>query len=181
MDADEWQVLELSGAYLFIVEFAPRAWFDAQRQPVELIGSEDRGAGRSWWQYHEPAISVSAYLDGWLTRADNWPYEHEFTQTSWSDENFHRVELWESNDGGVAYLEASVDARYEYADFLSQLVCFASTADCMLYIESERTFLEPSSEAVYLALNRSNAARLAHKNIAKPKNHEEEKGHKTTG
>jgi hypothetical protein len=171
MDADEWQVLDLYGAFLFVVEFVPRAWFDAQRQPIELIGSEKPNDGRLWWRNCQPALSITRYLDQRLLRADTWPYEQKLTQTSWSEGDFHRIDLWESDEEKVMYLQASLDARYECARFLSRIAELALASDCVLFIESEQSFLEPSEVDIFTAMNRSSAARLVREDVLIPKGH----------
>jgi len=163
MDADEWEVLELFGAYFFDFSLVPIAWHESQSKPIKLIRDEDMLVIDSWWQHHEPTISAVNYFDEHLIRADSSPYEHALNDTVWTDVHHHRVELWESDADGIARLDIKIDARYSYADFLARVVKFAIRAGCLFYLCYDEMFVQPSSTAVFEALNRSPAAALASK------------------
>jgi hypothetical protein len=171
MKSDERHVLELYGAYSFVVDFVPCAWYEAQRRPIELIRSEDQSVVRSWWQFHEPNTAVAHYFDEHFARTDGSPYAHDLWQTCWVDENHHRVEFWESEGGKVVYLYAYIDARYDYAEFINTIVNFAKISDCVLFFESEESFAVASTVEVYSALTRSRAAKLASEDAVRLTNH----------
>jgi len=161
MDADEWEVLELAGAYLFDISLVPIAWYEAEPKPVQLARSDDHTVLDTWWKKHAPDIPAREYFDGCLTRDVESTQIEDLVETVWVDENHHRVELWESKAGDVAHLDLHIDARYAYMDFLGSVVEFATKEKCMFFFYSEEVFVEAASVTVFEALNRSPAAALA--------------------
>ena len=171
MDDDEWEILELAGAHLFAFALVPLSWYESQIKPVELVRDENQQVIETWWKHDEPAISVVDYCDNCLIRSDSSPYDHGLMETVWSDTNHHRVELWETEVNVVAHLDIKIDVRYPYSDFLAKVITLAVSANCLFYFCYENSFVQPSSVAVFEALNRSPAARLTRKEIARSKNH----------
>lgn len=112
MDADEWEVLELAGAYFFALSLVPTAWYESQPKPVKLTRDQNQNVVETWWEHHEPAISTVDYFDEQLIRVDSSPYEHELKDTVWTDEHHHQVELWEYEADGVAHLDIFNLARF---------------------------------------------------------------------
>ncbi len=56
-------------------------------------------------------------------------------------------------------------------DFLAKVIELSVRANCLLFFAYEGRFVQPSSVAVFEALNRSPAARLARKEIVPLKMH----------
>lgn len=164
MDADEWEILELAGAFHFDISLVPIAWYEAEPKPIQLVRSEDHTVLETWWKYHAPDIPAREYFDRCLTRDAESIQIEDLTESAWIDQNHHRVELWESEAGDIAHLDVHVDARYAYADFLASVVEFATKAKCMFFFYSEEVFVEAASVTIFEALNRSSAAALARGN-----------------
>jgi hypothetical protein len=66
-----------------------------------------------------------------------------------------------SRKPGAIQLEVRLDTRYPYSTFLSWAAEFLKELECVVYLEDEREFIEPTAVGLYEALHRSNAARLA--------------------
>jgi hypothetical protein len=171
MGGEEWEVLELAGVHFFVFSLVPVAWYESQPKPVELVGKENENLAEIWWEHYKPPISIVDHCDGWLVRADSSPYDYGLLETVWEDKNHHRVELWESAIGEVAHLDTKIDARYPYTDFLAKVIELSVRANCLLFFTYEGRFVQPSSVAVFEALNRSPASCLARKEIVRSKNH----------
>ena len=170
MNPDEWEILEIAGAFHFTFSLVPIQWHDSQPKPVQAARDEHGCVTQEWWQNHQPAISIRDYCDDYLIRSDDWPWHFTLIDTVWADENHHRVELWEREHNVVAYLYIRIDARYPYVDFLAWIVDLANQSKCMFYLEHESDFVESTSIAIFEALNRSPAAALEKRRFDRPKN-----------
>ena len=168
MDGDEWEILEAEGAFHFTFSLTPIQWYDSQPKPVHAARGKYGFVTQTWWQYHQPAISIRDYFDDCLTRSDGSPLEFIVLETVWTDESHHRVELWETEHNEVEYLLIQIDTRYPYVDFLASVVKFANQSRCLFYLEHEDDFVEATSIAIFEALNRSPAAALEKRRFDKP-------------
>ena len=54
MDSDEWEILEIAGAFRFQFSLAPIRWHDSQPEPVRAIRDEHGCVTQTWWQNHQP-------------------------------------------------------------------------------------------------------------------------------
>lgn len=161
MDAQEWEMGELLGVHFFAFSFVPASWYESQPNSIQLERDMNQNVIETWWQYYEPETSIVDYCDKYLVRSDPSPYDWGLIETVWSDENGHRVELWEKELDVVDALDIKIDARYPYRDFLSTVVNLAISANCLFYLRHEDSFIQPSSIHVFEAMNRSPAAKLA--------------------
>ncbi len=170
MDPGEREILELAGAFHFIFSLVPIQWHDSQPKPVQAARGEHGYVTQTWWQNHQPAISIREYCDDFLIRSDSSPWESTLIETVWTDESHHRVELWEREHNVVAELDIKIDARYPYVDFLALIVKLANQSRCLFYLDHEDDFVEATSTAIFEALIRSPATVLEKRRFETPKN-----------
>ena len=163
MRGDEWEILEVAGAFRFTVSLVPTQWHNSQPEPVRATRDEHGCVTQIWWRNHQPAISIRDYCDDCLIRTDSSPWEFTLIETVWTDDNHHRIDLWESEHNVVAHIEIGIDARYPFVDFLARIVDFARRAKCLFYLSEDDEFVDASSTLIFEALNRSKAASLANR------------------
>ncbi|MEX2257289.1 MAG: hypothetical protein WD672_01145 [Woeseia sp.] len=157
--------MEQVGGFHFVLRLIPKGWFQEQSDPGQFADFVDKGGRRIWWIDYEPKISISEYCDTFLIRSVGSPYDYGVVETIWTDENHHRVELWQVETNLIAEMDIRIDVRYPFSAFLSRIVELTAQLDCVIYLEHERDFIEPSAVTVYEALRRSPAVRLAEKRL----------------
>lgn len=168
MNSEEWEILEVADAFYFTFSLVPIQWHNSQPKPVRTARDEHIHATQTWWQTHQPTISIRDYCDGCLIRCDGSPWEFNLTETVWTDDNHHRVELWEKQDNVVADLHIKIDARYPYVDFLAWGVKFADRLECLFHLDHEDEFVDATSSTIFEALIRSPAVALANRRFEVP-------------
>ena len=170
MGDDEWEMLDADGAFHFAFGLVPIQWYDLQPKPVQIARGQHGYVIQTWWQTHGPAISIREYFDKCLIRSDEPPSPLEFIvlETVWTDENHHRVELYETEHNDVEELMIQIDTRYPYVDFLASVVQFADQSRCLFYLAHEDDFVAATSIAIFEALIRSPAAMLAKRRFDRP-------------
>ena len=160
MDGDEWSILEEAGAFYFAFSLVPQQWYDLHPAHIQTTRGIPHNVIEAW-RYHVPPASILKYCDECFIRSDSSPYDYGFIETVWSDEDYHRVELWETEFDMVAHFDVKIDVRYPYSDFLDKVIKLAIHANCLFYLCYEGDYVQPSSVAIFEALNRSPAAKLA--------------------
>lgn len=160
MKSEEWQILELAGAFHFNLNLVPRVWFQKVPDPDRFINSVDQYKRRVWWIGYEPKVPICESFDDFLVRDEGSRFDFGLLETVWVDENDHRVELWEFEPNLISEIAISIDVRYPYAAFLSRVLELVTQLECLIYLDRERDFVTPSPTVIYAALNRSPAARL---------------------
>ena len=163
---DDREILEQAGAFHFVLSLVPQDWFRLQSDPGKYAESFDQERRRVWWIGYEPKISIFEYCDDFLIRGDTSTFSYGLIETVWVDEDHHRVELWEVEPNSIADIDVRIDARYPFSTFLSRIVEFIEQMECVVYLEYERDFIKPTAIAVYGALRRSHAARLAERQLS---------------
>lgn len=163
MKGEEWQIFEQAGAFHFVFSLVPQDWFLEQPDPRKYAESVDQNRRRIWWVGYEPKISIIEYCDEFLIRSDSSPFDYGLIETVWTDEDHHRIELWEVEANLIAEIDVRIDVRYPLSTFLSKIVELVDQLGCIVYLEYERAFIKPTAVALYDAMRRSPATRLAEK------------------
>jgi len=148
------ETMELLGYFFLTIGMVPRIWADNQAETIRVDPQDFRGPFAIWWQHSEPATDVRNFCDNRWGRTDptGWYLRDDVEETSWSDDNNHRVEIVEDESRDIVDFTVSIDIRTPYSDFVDQIVVLAAAVDCVFFDYEKQTVVEPSREWIIDAL-----------------------------
>ena len=94
------EAMEFLGYFFLPIGLVPKSWADSQLDVTKVEPEDSRGPIAVWWRYHECNLDVRGYCDKKWARTDptGWYLCDDVEESSWSDENNHRVEIVEDED-----------------------------------------------------------------------------------
>ena len=142
--------MESLGYFFLTIGMVPKSWASNRPRSPDVNSDEYRGPIVVWWADDEPAVNVRKYCDSRWSRTDptGWYLRENVHETSWSDENNHRVEIVEDDNDRLVDFTVSIDIRTPFSDFVDQLVGMATATDCVLFDYEVETTNDPSREWV---------------------------------
>jgi len=146
--------MESLGYFFLDLAFVPRSWVDQQTKPIKLEPDDYRSPSAIWWRHHECALDVREFCDKVWVRCDPTGYylREDLIETSWSDDNNHRVEIIKDDLGHLVELTVSIDIRTQYSEFVDAIIEMAGQADCVFFNYGDEAVVEPSRDIVIKAI-----------------------------
>jgi len=97
MEQLDRETMESLGYFFLTIGFVPKSWADSQPNVFKVEPEDFRGPKVIWWRHFEPRVDVRTFCDARWSRTDptGWYLCDDVHETSWSDENNHRVEIVE--------------------------------------------------------------------------------------
>lgn len=140
------ETMESLGYFFLTIGMVPSSWASRRPRCSDVDSDQYRGPIVVWWTDDQPAIDVSTFCDARWSREvpTGWYLRDDVHETSWSDENNHRVEIVEDDLGHIVDFTVLIDIQMPYSDFVDQLIDMAMAADCVLFDYEQVTTNDPS-------------------------------------
>ena len=154
MDHLDQETMEAAGYFFLDLGVVPRAWVAEQQRPIKLEPEDYRSPNTIWWQNNECPLDVRGFCDQRWARSDPSGYylREDLTETAWSDENSHMVEIIENESKRIVEFTASIDIRTAYSEFIDSVIEMSKRAQAVFFDYEKETVFEPSRDYIVTAI-----------------------------
>ncbi len=155
--------MESLGYFFLAIGMVPKSWVDSQPEAVKVDPEDYRSPSVIWWQHADCPFDVREFCDKrWrCTDPTGWYLQDSVDESSWSDDNNHRIEIVEDESGRIIDFAVLIDIRTPSSDFVDQIVELAAAANCVFFDYETRTVVEPSRRWVVDALQQHEMTHVA--------------------